>query len=333
VSAEAATSLNYMSKSVHVISPVAGFGNSLDLELVASLLDENGFNVTRYPVVRREKKARYGRALGRILSFRGRFDVNIFLAPIFAEWLPLARKNVLIPNAEGFPAHLHKWLPRIDLVLAKTRLTERVFRQLGCRTEYVGFMSPDQLDEQVPRDPTKFFHACSSEHKGTQRLLEVWETHPEWPELVAVINNNGKIPASFKSGNIRAIRQRLTKAEVRQLQNSIRFHLCCSEAEGFGHYIMEAMSCRAVTFTTNGAPMNELIQPGRGILVDCLDDTPAMGLSHRYFFKPESLEEQVERVRKFDLAAVDEIGGAARAYFLESNRLFRERFPEIIRSL
>jgi glycosyltransferase involved in cell wall biosynthesis len=322
-----------MSISAHVISPVAGFGNSLDLDLVGSLLEENGINVTRYPVVKREQSARLGRVLRRVLSFRGRFDVNIFLAPIFPEWLPLARKNVLIPNAEGFPQRLHKWLPRIDLVLAKTRLTERVFRQLGCRTEYVGFMSPDQLDEQIPREPSKFFHACSSQHKGTKRLLEVWKAHPEWPELVTVINNNDTIPPDFQAANIRAIRQRLPNEDVRKLQNSIRFHICCSEAEGFGHYIMEAMSCRAVTLTTNGAPMNELIQPGRGILVDCLDDPAPMGLSHRYLFKPESLEEQVERVRKLDLAAIGQIGASARAYFLESNRVFRERFPDIIRAL
>src|ERR1700677_1274761 len=152
-----------MPRSIHVISPVAGFGNGLDLELVSMLLEQNGYEVTRYPVRQRGRKARYSHVAKRLFSFRGRFDVNIFLAPIFPEWLPMARKNILIPNAEGFAGHLHKYLPRIDLVLAKTRLTKQVFTKLGCRTEFTSFTSEDHFDEATPRDPTRFFHACSSQ--------------------------------------------------------------------------------------------------------------------------------------------------------------------------
>jgi hypothetical protein len=126
-----------MPASIHVISPVAGFGNRLDLELVANLLEKEGYRVTRSPVLKRGKGDRLKHVAGVMLRKLGRFDLNIFLAPIFPEWLPLARKNILIPNVEGFLSHLHKYLPRIDLVLAKTRLTERVFRGLGCKTEYV----------------------------------------------------------------------------------------------------------------------------------------------------------------------------------------------------
>jgi glycosyltransferase involved in cell wall biosynthesis len=322
-----------MAHSVHVISPVAGFGNRLDLELVASLLEQNGFDVTRYPVSERSKLARIKPIARRALSWRGRFDVNIFLAPIFPEWLPLAHKNLLIPNVEGFAAHLRKWLPQIDLVLAKTQLTERVFRHLGCKTEYTGFISEDHLDEHVPRDYTKFFHTCSSRFKGTKALLEVWKKHPEWPELVAVINNNDTIPADFHAPNVRAIRERLSDSEIRRMQNSFCFHICCSEAEGFGHYIMEAMSCRAVTLTTNAPPMNELVDASRGFLIDCLDETVEMNLSHRFFIKPESLEEQVQRAMKLDWSAADQLGSNARQFFLESNQFFRKNFPELIRSL
>jgi hypothetical protein len=323
-----------MPKTIHVISPVAGFGNSLDLELVSTLLEENGFHVTRYPVRQRGKKARLGRVVKRVLGFRGRFDVNIFLAPIFPEWIPMARKNILIPNAEGFAGHLRKWLPKMDMVLAKTRSTERIFTKLGCRTEFTSFTSPDNFDEQVARNPTNFFHACSSQFKGTKRLLEVWKNHPEWPELVTAINHNDTIPeAYFDAPNIQAFRKRLPASEIKNLQNSSHFHLCCSEAEGFGHYIMESMSCKAVTFTTNAAPMNELVQASRGILVDHLEETPVMNLSHRYLFKPESLEEMVESARKLDPVTIEQIGANARAFFFANDQFFRKRFLEVIRSL
>ncbi len=79
--------------------------------------------------------------------------------------------------------------------------------------------------------------------------------------------------------------------------------------------------------------MNELVQPSRGILVNCLEETSPLGLSHRYFFQPKSLEEEIERASKFDEETLRQIGSSARAYFLESNRFFLRRFTEVMRSL
>jgi hypothetical protein len=321
-----------MGRTIHVTSPVAGFGNRLDLDLVCSLLEQNGFDVTRWPAVDRSKKARFSGVAKRLLSGRGRFDINLFLAPIFPEWLPLARKNVLVPNAEGFAQA--SWLRRIDLVLAKTRLTERIFQAQGCRTEFVSFTSEDHLDESVPRDETAFFHSCSSQYKGTRRMLETWQRHPEWPRLTAVINNHDQLPAAlFEGPNIRVIRERLSGAELRRLQNAHGFHLCCSEAEGFGHYIMEAMSCRAVTFTSDGPPMNELVQPERGFLVACEDERPAMRLSQRHLIRGDGLEEQVEKALALDPATRHGMGQAGRAFFLENNQFFRQRFIEVMKEV
>ena len=321
-----------MSRTVYVTSPVAGWGNRLDLDLVCTLLEQNGFEVTRWPAADRSKKARLTNVAKRIFSGRGRFDLNLFLAPIFPEWIPLARKSVLIPNAEGFAQA--SWLKHIDLVLAKTRLTERIFQGLGCRTEFVSFTSEDHLDESVPRDETTFFHSCSSQYKGTQRTLETWQRHPEWPLLTAVVNHNELIPpALFTGPNIRVIRERLPGEELRRLQNSHGYHLCCSEAEGFGHYIMEAMSCRALPFTSDGPPMNELVQPDRGFLVKCEDERPAMRFSQRHIIRGDGLEEQVERAIRLDAATKRTMGEAGRAFFLEKDRFFRQRFIEVMKAL
>jgi hypothetical protein len=296
-----------MQPAIHVISPVGGTGTSLDLELIVPLLKQNGFNVTSYPLADGGKVARSGRLASTFLLRPHRFDVNIFMGPILPELLPMAHKNVWIPNAEGFSQNLHKWLSRIDLVLAKTRMTERIFHSLGCRIEFMSFTGQDRLDTRVARDHTKFYHACRSPFKGTKCLLETWKAHPEWPEIVVVSSNDGAIAASFEAPNIRIIAQHLPPAEYIHLQNSIGFHICCSEAESYGHTIMEAMSCGAVTLTANG--------------------------SHRYIFKAESLEEQIERAMKLEMAAVGQIGSSARACFLENDQLFRRHFPAVIRSL
>jgi hypothetical protein len=320
-----------MAKTVHVTSPVAGFGNRLDLELVCSLLEQNGFEVTAWPAVDRSKKARFSGVAKRFLSGRGRFDINLFLAPIFPEWLPLARTNILVPNAEGFAQP--SWLKRLDLVMAKTRVTDEIFQRLGCRTEFVSFTSTDQLDESVPRQPRSFFHSCSSMFKGTQRTLETWQRHPEWPTLTAVVNNHDEIPpALFEGPNLRVIRERLSREELRRLQNEHVFHLCCSEAEGFGHYIMEAMSCRAIPLTSDGAPMNELVRPDRGLLVACEEERPAMRFSQRHLITQGGLEDQVERALQLDAAERGRLGEAGRNFYLENDRFFRRHFIEVMKS-
>jgi glycosyltransferase involved in cell wall biosynthesis len=322
-----------MTPSIHVISPISGIGNRLDLEIVSPILEQSGMAVTSYPVADRGKRARFGRIATILRRRRRRFDVNIFMGALFPEWLPMARQNVWIPNPEGFAPHLRKWLPRLDFILAKTRLTEHIFRDLGHDTKFIGFTSRDHYEPAVPRDFTRFFHACSSPYKGTKRLLEVWKAHPEWPELVIVVTNRDEVVVDFRAPNVRIISEYLPDAEYRQLQNSMGFHICCSEAEGFGHYLMEALSCGAVILATDAPPMNELVQPDRGMLLDCVGEGSEVGLTHRSFFKPESLEEQVRRVLNFDRPTLDQIGASARAFFLENDRLFRRSLPEVVRNI
>jgi len=316
---------------IHVFSP-AGVGNRIDLEQICPLLQELGFDVTPHPVLDRRRRARYASLARHVVSGRGRYDFNLFTGPLFPEWLGFARRNLWLPNPEGFHEHERRLLPRIDRVLAKTRLTERLFRALGRPTTYVGFTSRDHLDAGVPRDSTRFFHTRSSSYKGTVRLLETWAAHPQWPELVTIMADPAVLPG-FQAPNVRLIRRFVTDAELKEMQNRFTFHLCCSEAEGFGHYIMEPISCGAIVLATNAPPMNELVQPSRGLLVDCLPETRPVGLSQRAFFDPASLAAQVENARRLDAETRRQMSQAARAFYLENDAAFRKRFLETMRDL
>ena len=313
---------------IHLISPAGGPGNRLDLDIVSPLLEECGFEVVRYPVLRRNGRARLGHMLRWLARFRWRFDLTIFMGPLFPEWLPFAKKNIWIPNVEGVHEHHRKLLPWIDLVLAKTRLTEEIFRALGRPTEFIGFTSPDRLDASVPRTYHEFLHAASSHNKGTKRLVQCWKSHPEWPRLTCLVTGR-----EAEAPNIRAFPTFVAEAEYRRMQNATGFHMCCSEAEGFGHYIMEALSCRAVVFTTNGPPMTELIDSSRGILVDHLPETTPCGLSRRYYFDFARLADAIDRARSMDEAALRKLGSAGRDFFLENDRAFRPRFIEVMKSV
>ena len=318
--------------SIHVFSPVGGVGNRIDLELICPLLAEAGFDVTPHPIADRRRRVRYAKLARHVLSARRRHDINLFTGPLFPEWLRLARRNFWLPNPEGFHEHQRRFLPRIDRVLAKTRLTERAFGELGRPTTFVGFTSRDHFDPRVTRDATRFFHARSSSWKGTVSLLETWAAHPDWPELVTIISDPEVLPG-FNAPNVRIIRRFVTDAELKELQNQFAFHICCSEAEGFGHYIMEPMSCGAIVLATNAPPMNELVQPGRGLLVECLPETKPMGLSHRYFFDPASLARQVQGAFQLDEETRRRMSQAARAFHVENDASFRHRFVEVMREL
>ena len=58
-----------------------------------------------------------------------------------------------------------------------------------------------------------------------------------------------------------------TDEKIRELMNECQFHLCPSECEGFGYYIVEGISCKALVLATDAPPMNEHISKEIGILI------------------------------------------------------------------
>ena len=179
-------------------------------------------------------------------------------------------------------------------------------------------------DASVARERTFFHLAGRSQNKGTQRLLDLWRRHPEWPRLTVVQNPREAKPIEAAVANIDHRVDYIDDAELRRLQNANWYHLCLSETEGFGHYLVEAMSVAAIAITTDAAPMNELIQPDRGVLVG-YSATGIQHLATTYFFDEDVLETEIQRL----LAAPDEelrqIGDQAREWFLANDRGFSRR--------
>jgi glycosyltransferase involved in cell wall biosynthesis len=253
---------------------------------------------------------------------QGRFDCNVMLEHLRAEYLSCARRNVLVPNPEWFGASDRAMLPHVDLVLAKTRYGQALFDALGCRTRYMSFTSADRRDRTVVRAPAFFHLAGRSEHKGTDALLQLWLRHPQWPRLT-VVQHPRMAKQRLVADNIDHRVDYLSDAELRRLQNAHWFHLCPSQTEGFGHYIVEAMSVGAVTLTVDAPPMNELITADRGILVGC-SGAGQQGLATKYAFDEQSMEQAIERARALDDAQCRRLGERARAWFEENDAAFRQ---------
>jgi hypothetical protein len=258
--------------------------------------------------------------------------IIIFIERIHAMWLPFGHRRVIIPNQERFPRR-HLWrLGYVDAVLCKSRNACEIFSGYHKNAIYTGFTSPDNLDPSIKPDYNLAFHlAGKSTFKGTQDLLQVWERHPQWPLLTVVAHPNS-IWDDSGAANIRMIKETLTREELVRLQNQCGIHICPSLAEGWGHYIVEGASCRALVVTTDAPPMNEHITEKRG----CLIRSTYAGDRHMgRIFKPApgALEECVQRVLGMRIAEREERGRAAREWYVRSNDTFADRLRSVLDSL
>ncbi len=270
------------------------------------------------------------RATGTVLPGK-LYDINLFVEEIAPAWMPLARVNCLVPHQEWFTDLTRTHLQRMDWVLCKSQFAVQMFESIGSRTAYTGFTTLDRYDPSVRKDFSESVHVGgSSRQKGSATVNTVWLQHPQWPMLTIHWYEPAAHPV--EASNIRCVRSFVDERTLSNTQNRCGIHLCPSEAEGFGHYLVEAMSCAAVVLTTAAPPMNELVQPERGVLVGYHRQAP-QGVGMNYYVDPVLLGEAVEGVLGTSLLERERMGKRAREWFLENDRLFRTRLWEVLQGI
>jgi glycosyltransferase involved in cell wall biosynthesis len=291
-----------------------GVGLDQDAKLLACALEARGVTVSAPRI----------RSLTDALSPRYRADVAFHLERVAPRWwMGKARRHILIPNQERYPQRLVGRLARMDAILCKTRHAEAIFRKLHGRVSHLGFTSPDRLLEDAVPDYSRFIHVAGrSTLKNTALLLDLWRKHSEWPRLT-LIQHPENAPSSVPD-NVELIARRVTDDELRDMQNDRGIHLCPSLSEGWGHYIAEAMSCRAVTLTTDGPPMNELVAAGRGVVVP-VSHTEPRHLGTNFHADPTALEAAIRELIAMPDERKKQLGAAAREWYLENHRAFTAR--------
>lgn len=323
-----------VSLRINLIGWNNGRGLSHDLNLLRAALESLGHQVHFTAVGPSRRKLTLAALRLRWQSRRDRtrgswrFDLNIMLEHVQPAFFGVAQRNLFIPNPEWMSPRDARHLHRFDALLAKTRIAATTFEARGLRTIYIGFHSSDCLQPEIARQP-RFLHlAGASRMKGTRRLLALWHRHPEWPPLLVLQSPRTAHRATTDHPNVEHRIATLSDIdEIRQLQNSHAFHLCLSETEGWGHYIVEAMSCGGVVVTCDAPPMNELVRPQRGMLVGVNEAGP-LNAAMRYHFDETALEATIERIRMMDPDQYARMGAAARTWF-ETNR---QGFPGRLQS-
>jgi glycosyltransferase involved in cell wall biosynthesis len=316
-------------------------GLSHDIRLLTEALRNLGHEVS-FTAVGPPRQQRWWSSLTRRLRLlaerardgsRYRYDLSITLEHVCPDYLGLARRNVFIPNPEWFSRRDRRYLGKFDAVFTKTLAATSLFNGLGMPVTFIGFLSTDCYQPDVARQPTFLHLAGASRMKGTQRLLDTWQRHPEWPTL-HVLQAPGPDAADDRSAaNIEHRREYVADiADIRHLQNSHVFQLCLSETEGWGHYIAEALSCRAVVLTCDAPPMNELVTPDRGITIAANESTP-LNLSMRYLFDERALEQAVERCIAMPSEEWLQLGARARAWYLDNQTGFESRLDAALQKL
>jgi len=332
--------------SVQLIGKANDVGLSRDIALLANVLRHCGCRVSVHAVTRADRRRRrsiltrvaarwrhfFVRRVGMSWPHTARFDINLMLEHMWPQFLHEARRNVTVPNPEWFDRRDVSFLWGADTIWAKTRYALEIFRQRGCDTALIGFDSDDRYDPAVARQMAFFHLAGKSPLKGTARLLRLWHKHPEWPVLTVVQDISTAAASAPRAANIDYRVGHLDDATLRTLQNACLFHLCLSEAEGWGHYIVEAMSIGAVVLSVDAPPMNELVSSERGILVAASLREP-FNLSRISRFDSGALESAVDGVLKLSPQEIEALGGAARNWFLSNKAGFGDRVRQALEAL
>jgi hypothetical protein len=254
----------------------------------------------------------------------------IHVERVFPQWISAADINMLVPNQERFPRRQIGRLRHIDLILAKTEEACRAFADSGVPVERLGFTSQDRFDPSVPRDWNRFLHlAGGSTLKGTEDVLALWARHPEWPELV-LVQKQENAPTSA-AANVRLVTGYAADAELRKYQNECGIHLCPSRSEGWGHNLVEGLSCGAVVLTTDAPPMNEHVRADYGVLVPADRAEPRhMGTNH--FVAIDQLEAAIQDLIEMPVEKKQDMGALARQRYLEIDGNFHKRVADLLAS-
>jgi mannosyltransferase OCH1-like enzyme len=202
---------------------------------------------------------------------------------------------------------------------------------------YTGFTSLDKYNPNIQKNYRKFIHvAGKSPSKGTIPIINAWKKHPEWPELLFIWRpddnrSRDKYQNIKPTNNIKIINKYLPISELDYYMNEYGIHICASEYEGFGHYINEARSTKAVVLYSDAMGINEFFTDNNGIPIKTQKSEIINTLCPTYQTTPEYIEKAVLQALNMNDSELIHMGEVARINFLYNDQKFKTNLKTLIK--
>jgi hypothetical protein len=247
-----------------------------------------------------------------------------------------ARRVVYVPNVEWLSPLDEKVIASgaIDTVLLKTRFSGAVVSRLpGVDRVRNGasFTGWTSHDVGVPPEGERAWDRCvhvsgKSQQKNGNAIVPLWMRNAEFPDMTVVAAAETPVDLAMPlraSSNLQLL-FRPSDTTLRALQRAAGIHVCPSIAEGFGHTLNEARSTAAVLITTQGPPMDEMVEDGAsGILVPVRAENVApFHRSTGYRVTETDLEQSIRRVLAMTPGERRQMGLNARRLYEEGREQF-----------
>jgi len=252
--------------------------------------------------------------------------------------LKKAKYQILIPNPEWLDARTHSLAGMCTHVWHKSNFSLRRLTPIFPHAEhsYLGFTSPDPGLLVSGYESFVHLRGKLATRRNTNSILAHWKVTPSLPDLYVQFYAEGADAIQYEGWlsdrNLHVRIGWLKRREYLDLASRHGLHLCTSEVEGYGHYINEARAMGALVVTTNGAPMNELVDADCGVLVESSSSTP-MNFGTRYLINPDDLAPGIDKVLSLSAKERRALGTEARQRFLIDDRRFRRRVRELMATI
>lgn len=281
---------------INLISNDNGVGLSRDIELLESLFRELGHRVNRVHWEAVESPTA---------------DVNFHIELIGPQHFATADKHVGIFNLEWFPHEWAQYLGRYTQLWAKSCEAFEFFMEMGLDTgTHTGFLSRDLYDQSILKQPRVLHLKGRSQYKNTDAVIEAYRKHgAQLPPLTVI----SQVPLEVLPGVDQWIGT-IEDHKLLELMNSHAWHLCPSECEGWGHSIVEALSCKAIVIATDASPMNEHVLPGHGLLIEPKSSVRSIN-AWRHDIDPDAIAAALMTVAVLDDDTILSMRAKARVWF------------------
>jgi glycosyltransferase involved in cell wall biosynthesis len=252
--------------------------------------------------------------------------------------LKKAKYQILIPNPEWLDPRTHSLAGMCTHVWHKSHFSLQRLAPIFPQAEhsYLGFTSPDPGLLVSGYESFVHLRGKLATHRNTNSILTHWRAVPSLPDLyVHFYANNAdsiRYEGWLSDRNVHVRIGWLKRREYLDLAARHGLHLCTSEVEGYGHYINEARAMGALVVTTNGAPMNELVDADCGVLVQASSSRP-MNFGTCYLTSPDDLAPGIDKVLSLSLKERQALGAEARQRFLIDDRRFRWRVRGLMETI